>query len=326
MDDNISGFFGPVAGYAQPDPGTFTLIHTSKEGFFSLYRGERAGRFRAYKCLKPKWRSSLLHETMLKKEFETGYPLSHPNICETCAFLDLPELGPCIEMEWVDGITLEDFLRKGRPDAKTFRKLAAQLCDALTYLHNRQILHRDLKPSNVMVTHDGNNLKLIDFGLADRSDSSVLKAPAGTRRFVAPEVLEGHPGDVRSDIYSLGRLLEEMGGIPRRVVRKCLQTNPERRYRSVAEVREALLPGRSFPWWGIAAAVLLIGLLIFLLWPHPAPETPAPIPSRDTVFIQTAPVVETPLPQTKQSSPQKREEEDPDRIFRAATELLEKAL
>lgn len=326
MDDNISGFFGPVAGYGQPDPGTFTLFHTSAEGFFDLYRGERAGRFRAYKCLKPQWRDSLLHVTMLRKEFEIGYSLSHPNICATLAYMDLPELGPSIEMEWVDGVTLEAFLRQGRPDPGVFRKLASELCDALTYLHHRQILHRDLKPANIMVTHDGNDLKLIDFGLADRSDSSLLKAPAGTRRFVAPEVLEGHSGDVRSEIYSLGRVLEDMGGRPRRVIRKCLQMDPEKRYRSVQKVKEALLSGPRFPWWAVVLAVLALAASAFLLWPRHLPEAPVTVPSRDTVFIQSAPATEATQSRPKKSSPPKQEKEDLDQIFQQATDLFEKAL
>jgi len=326
MDDNISGFFGPVTGYGQPDLGTFTLFHASAEGFFDLYRGERAGRFHAYKCLKPQWRDSLLHETMLRKEFEIGYSLSHPNICATLAYMVLPELGPCIEMEWVDGVTLEAFLRQGRPDSGVFRKLASELCEALSYLHNRQVLHRDLKPTNIMVTHDGNNLKLIDFGLADRSDSCLLKAPAGTRRFVAPEILEGHSGDVRSEIYSLGRVLEDMGGGPRRVIRKCLQKEPEKRYRSVQDVKAALLARPRFPWWAFVLACLVLAASAFLFWPHPLPEVPVSAPSRDTVFIQSAPAGEAPHPQPKKSSPPKQEEEDLDRIFRQATDLFEKAL
>lgn len=330
MDDNNSGFFGPVSGYGQPDIGTFTLLSASEDGFFELYRGERAGRFRVYKCLRPQWRDSLLHETMLRKEFETGYSLRHANVCETYAYTVFPELGPCIEMEWIDGMTLEEHLKKGRPDERTFQQWAGELCEALEYIHSHQIVHRDLKPSNIMVTHDGMHIKLIDFSLADRADSAVLKVPAGTRRFVAPEVLEGHPGDVRSDLFSLGCVLGEMTGRHRPVIAKCLRRDPSERYRSAREVREALRSGRGVLWLLVILPVILtvVALLVFF---HPVPSAPepvsvpAPASVRDTVFIQTPPV-KAPSEHIKKSSPPKREEEDLERIFQQATDLFEKTL
>ena len=327
MDDNISGFFGPVTGYAQPASGTFTLLHASEEGFFELYRGERAGRFRIFKCLKPEWRGSLLHETMLKKEFEIGYSLRHPNIRETYAYTEHSDLGPCVEMEWIDGVTLDEYLQRGRPDGKTFRRWASELCDALSYLHSRQVVHRDLKPGNIMVTHGDGSIRLIDFGLADRADSSVLKAPAGTRRFVAPEVLAGSPADVRSDIYSLGMVLREMTSGHRRVLNRCLRKDPQKRYRSAKAVKEAL---NSRLWiYGLIAvlAVLLLAVLLFLLRPAPVSETEPSVPVRDTVVIL---MKEKPQehagqkPATK--APKSTKEEDLDRIFRQATDLFEENL
>jgi len=323
VDDNISGFFGPVSGYAQPDLGSFTLLHASEEGFSALYRGERAGRFRVYKCLKPQWRSSLLHETMLKKEFETGYSLRHPNICETCSYTDLPELGPAIEMEWVDGIPLDEYLLQGLPDERTFRRLSAELCDALYYLHSRQILHRDLKPSNIMVTHAGGHIKLIDFGLADRADSSVLKSPAGTRRFAAPEVLAGKPADVRSDIYALGLVLKGMTGRHKRVIDRCLQKNPDKRFASVSDVLEALRPQRGHWRAAIFLALLVALAALFFRLRFPEKDTlPAPPSVRDTVFVAVPKDMSAPPVRTQKKAPHGREE-DPDRIFRAATDLFE---
>ena len=108
MDDDISGFVGPVTDYGTPDSSSWTLIHSSEDGFYELYRGERAGWFRTYKCLKPEWRGQPLQEAMLKKEFELGYPLKHPNIRETYQYTYIEGLGNCIEMEWVDGCTLEE--------------------------------------------------------------------------------------------------------------------------------------------------------------------------------------------------------------------------
>lgn len=330
MDDNNSGFFGPVSGYGQPEIGTFTLLSASEDGFFELYRGERAGRFRVYKCLRPQWRDSLLHETMLRKEFETGYSLRHANVCETYAYTVFPDLGPCIEMEWIDGMTLEEYLKKGRPDEHLFQQWAGELCEALEYIHSHQIVHRDLKPSNIMVTHDGMHIKLIDFSLADRADSAVLKVPAGTRRFVAPEVLEGYAGDPRSDLYSLGCVLREMTGRHRPVIAKCLRRDPSERYRSAREVREALRSGRGVLWLLVILPVILtvVALLVFF---HPVPSAPepvsvpAPASVRDTVFIQ-APPVKTPSERIEKSSPPKREEEDLERIFQQATDLFEKTL
>lgn len=57
-----------------------------------------------------------------------------------------------------------------------------QTCAALDYIHRRQIIHRDLKPENIMLTGNGGNVKLIDFGYSDTDSYAVLKQPAGTRR------------------------------------------------------------------------------------------------------------------------------------------------
>jgi serine/threonine protein kinase len=325
MDDDISGFVRPVSDYAA-NPSTFTLIHSSAEGFCDLYRGERAGRINIYKCLKPQWRGVPLQEAILRKEFELCYPLKHPGISETYQYTCIDGLGNCIEMEWVDGETLDEFLKHGRPEEKEFKRMAAQLCDAISYIHSKQVLHRDLKPSNIMVTHAGHNVKLIDFGLADSSASAVLKAPAGTRNYMAPEVQAGGKSDIRSDIWSLGKVLGLMSLRHKAVVRKCTMSDPEKRYQSVAEVRDALSVRPIWPF--IAAVAVLAAALVLLLPPRKRqPERGDVKPSPDTVVVLLQPERDTILLPAKESKkPSVPKDEDLDRIFREASELLEEKL
>ncbi len=328
MDDSSSGFFGPLSEYSSPDRDTLSLLHDSQAGFFSLYRGERAGRFRVYKCLKPEWRNSPIHQAMLQKEFEIAYSLSHPNICQTTALTEIEGLGPCIEMEWIDGETLDAYLERGYPDKRTFLKLAAGLCDALEYIHKRQIVHRDLKPSNIMVTHDGGIVKVIDFSLADRNASSILKLPAGTLRYTAPEVLLGSPGTIYSDIYSLGAVLAQMATCRSRVAARCMQKDPLKRYASATDVKAALMPGSVNVWGilaGIAALAAIIVAAILSLRPTTVPETQrdASPSSTDTVFVKVQDTPEAKEPMYKAS---KQKTDNPDGILREITEMLEEKL
>ena len=83
-------------------------------------------------------------------------------------------VGPCIVMEYVDGETLVDYL-KTSPSNKEKKRVLNELLDALTFIHNHQVVHNDLKPDNILITHNGHNVKLIDFGYAD-GDFSLDKA------------------------------------------------------------------------------------------------------------------------------------------------------
>ena len=332
MDDDISGFVGAPPTFGEADLSSFTLIHSSEDGFFALYRGERAGLFRTYKCLKPQWRGNPLHEAMLKKEFELGYPLRHPNICETIQYTSIEGLGNCIEMEWIDGVTLREFLGRGRPDETLFRKMAGELCDALTYLHNRQTIHRDIKPSNIMVTHDGCSIKLIDFSLADSSRSALFKAPAGTRKYIAPEVLQERPADVRSDIWSLGMVLREMTCRHNRAISKCLRDKPEARWQSVQQLKEALLARNYSP---AIAALLLLGVVaaaILQPWKKPAAEDPGqhappPVVQSDTSAVPPVDSIQRTTPRKRNDAPKTdKKAEELDRIFQQATDLFEDRL
>ena len=239
------------------------LIHSSESGWSETWLIDKDGRFRILKALKPSFRGQARYESLLRKEYEIGYSLSHTAIREVYDFRNIPGLGNCIEMEWVDGVTLADFLSKGHPGKTILRKIAFQLCDALSYLHSKQIVHRDLKPSNILITHNGNYVKLIDFGLSDADSWSILKGPAGTESYAAPELLAGDPVDNRTDIWSLGKVITLLLPSERKIARKCMMENPVERFQDVDEVKAALERKRRI-WPLFLACAAALGIIVVL--------------------------------------------------------------
>ena len=208
------------------------------EGYTMLFRVRRYGRIHLLKALKPEYRGEEFYERALLKEFQMGYQLEHVNIRRTLGWENLEDIGNCILLEYVDGITLKELLDTGQLTKAQAHRIVEELCSALSYLHSKQMLHRDLKPSNVMVTHNGQHVKLIDFSLADSGDSCILKLPAGTPYYMAPEKSNS---DARSDIYSLGVMMGEMARLTgdeamRRVADRCAQPKPENRIASTEEL------------------------------------------------------------------------------------------
>lgn len=355
MQEETSAFFNSPEDASLNS--SLCLIHRSEKGCSEIWRADRMGRFRALKCLKEEYRGNRLYEDLLRKEFEIGYSLRHPGIVEFYGFVEEPGLGHCIEMEWVDGSTL-DALRKDKPlDRNLEDGILDEICDALSYLHMRGVVYRDLKPSNIMLTHDGHHVRLIDFGFSDSAGHSILKASAGTVSFAAPEVLAGGNADARSDIYSLGLVIGSLSDRHKVVVRKCCESNPQSRYASVAEVKEALHRRiRIWPWL-LAAAVVAVGIAIAALWPflsrtvesqpsqqpadametqihaateQPASADPVEVPKdQDAPKALTTPAAQTPSAQkskTKDATSNKEIKVDTtliDDLFRQATDLFE---
>lgn len=159
-----------------------------------------------------------------QREARTIAALNHPHICaihDVATFED----HDVIVMEFLDGETLEQRLRRGPIPAAELFAIAIAIAEALAAAHREGIIHRDLKPSNVMLTRSG--VKLLDFGIAkqreihkpDSTPSMGATATAlgtiegtlvGTVPYMAPEQLEMRPVDARTDIFAFGCVLYEM--------------------------------------------------------------------------------------------------------------------
>ena len=112
-----------------------------------------------------------------------------------------------IWMEYVRGRTLENVLAEGGPlGASEAALIGMDLCSALAAVHGAGLIHRDVKAQNVLREHGG-RIVLMDFGAGTESAGSALASPAGTPVYMAPELFNGAPPSVRSDIYALGVLL-----------------------------------------------------------------------------------------------------------------------
>lgn len=173
-----------------PVEDAFSNLHqcyVSISGHTRIFTATKYGKRFMLKCLKNDFLYTPIYRQALAKEFEIGQQLEHPNICRTIDLEKVDNLGTVVVMEYIDGYNLEQLIKKNALSAELARKIAGQLMDALEYMHNKQMIHRDLKPSNIMITHNGQNVKLIDFGLSDSDSFCVLKSPAGTSGYIAPE-------------------------------------------------------------------------------------------------------------------------------------------
>ena len=126
------------------------------------YRVKLYGKLHFLKRLKPEVAGDIRYQEALRKEFETGYQLEHPNLVRYISLDD-----DYILMEYVDGETLSTRLAT-QPDyfrnRKNTDKFLHQLLDVVGYLHSHQVLHLDLKPDNILLTRIGSDVKLIDLG------------------------------------------------------------------------------------------------------------------------------------------------------------------
>lgn len=239
------------------------LLYSNPATHSELYEATRFGKRFILKALKQEYRTNNLYRGMLLNEFDVGYSLSHQNIAQTLSYECVEPLGEVIIIEYVDGITLRQALEKGRLSSAITRKVIAELCDALHYMHSLQVVHRDIKPENIMLTHNGHNVKLIDFGLACIDSQTLFKQPAGTRRYASPELLDGKHVDNRSDIYALGAIITLLAHTARerRVAKRCLSYERDARYADALLVKQALMPSMMRRYiFATLSLILVVGV------------------------------------------------------------------
>lgn len=184
-----------------------------------LYRGKRYGRWFILKGLTKEQQSLTDFRLQQEREFRLGMQLVHPNIVATYSLEEVPDIGRYIILEAVDGETLDRWLAT-KPNGQKRKRVLMQLLDAVEYLHSRQLVHHDLKPGNILITRNGENMKLIDFGLSDTDDSAT---PA--------------PNDLQDDLFRLADLIDLLhlrGYKP--VACACRK----RHYKNIAELRRGI--------------------------------------------------------------------------------------
>lgn len=172
----------------------------------------------AVKILKDEYSNDADFVRRFKNESKAIAVLSHPNIVKVYD-VSFGEKVQYIVMEYVDGITLKEYIQKQHiitwNDAVFF---TTQILRALQHAHDKGIVHRDIKPQNIILLPNG-NIKVTDFGIArfSRTETKTLTENAfGSVHYISPEQAKGEFTDERADIYSVGVVLYEMlaGKVP----------------------------------------------------------------------------------------------------------------
>ena len=242
----------------------------------------RLSRQVAIKVLKEEYSSDKNFVMKFRAEAQSAAGLSHPNIVNVYDVGEDEGLH-YIVMELVAGITLKKFIeRKGKLELKEAVGIAIQIAQGMEAAHANHIIHRDIKPQNIIISKEG-KVKVTDFGIAKAATSNTIAAgqAVGSVHYISPEQARGGYSDEKSDIYSLGVTLYEMisGKMPfaadntvsvallhineeavplreldpeipasiEKIVQKCMQKKPERRYLTATELIADLRKAVSEP-------------------------------------------------------------------------------
>ena len=241
-------------------------------GMADVYKAKchKLNRYVAIKVLKPEFCEDKTFVAKLRAEAQSAAGLVHSNIV---SIYDTGEENGIyyIVMELVEGITLKKYIeKKGKLGVREAVSVAIQVAQGIEAAHKHHIVHRDIKPQNIIISKEG-KVKVTDFGIARAASSNTINSSVmGSVHYISPEQARGGYSDARSDIYSLGITIFEMltGTVPfdgdstvavavqhiqdeipapstvvadiplsiDRIVIKCTQKKPDRRYQTAAEL------------------------------------------------------------------------------------------
>ncbi len=219
--------------------GGYKLVRRIGEGGMGeVYLAEQLTMHRtvALKILHNKWADDEEFRKRFLLEARAAGKLNHQNLIQVYD-VNKYQGKYYFSMEFIDGVTVEDLIRhEGALPVEKVIDICMQVCQALKYLANHNIVHRDIKPANIMVTKDG-TVKLGDFGFIQSVwDAELMQegTTIGTPDYISPEQARGERNlDVRSDIYSLGASLFHMltgktlfQGSCSKVMRDHIETTP----------------------------------------------------------------------------------------------------
>ena len=245
----------------------------SSQGYCMIVKCRKGDQTVVLKTLKDAYRERALLRNALKREFKQCQRLNHSGIVRYQGLVEVDGYGLCIEEEYVEGRTLQAYLKESHTDDEKLG-IINQIADALRYAHQQEVIHRNLKPSNVLVANQGDYVKLIDFSVLSPED---VKLTADTTRFMAPEIKdETMAADGTADIYSLGTIMKVMGLTLAYsdVIKRCCAFKRSDRYSNIDEFLADLNnegPSFTMPKIGkgtvmlalIAAVVIGVGILLY---------------------------------------------------------------
>ena len=245
----------------------------SSQGYCMIVKCRKGDQTVVLKTLKDAYRERALLRNALKREFKQCQRLNHAGIVRYQGLVEVDGYGLCIEEEYVEGRTLQAYLKESHTDDEKLG-IINQIADALRYAHQQGVIHRNLKPSNVLVANQGDYVKLIDFSVLSPED---VKLTADTTRFMAPEIKdETMAADGTADIYSLGTIMKVMGLTLAYsdVIKRCCAFKRSDRYSNIDEFLADLNnegPSFTMPKIGkgtvmlalIAAVVIGVGMLLY---------------------------------------------------------------
>ena len=181
-----SAFFPPADTNHTFSGNTHEPVLLHSTGLSNLYRICKDGKYYIFKTSK----SNNKHvRQLLKREYEIGKECSHPNIVSMIAYEEDATLGEGILMEYIEGRTLSEFLNEA-PTLSLRCKIFSELLSAIIYIHQKGLVHNDIKPDNILISTNGNSLKLLDFGLSDSDAHYALHTLGCSSKYASPELIK----------------------------------------------------------------------------------------------------------------------------------------
>ena len=262
MSEKIIPSNEPAQAASEPIKASYTEYTVlSSQGYCQFVKCKKGDHPVVLKGLKEAYRERVLLRNALKREFKQCQRLNHPGIVRYQGLVDVEGYGLCIEEEYVDGRTLQAYLKESHTDDEKIA-IVNQIADALRYAHQQGVAHRNLKPSNILITKQGDHVKLIDFNVLSLDD---VKPTADTTRFMAPELKdETMTADGTADIYSLGTIMKVMGLTLAysEVIKRCCAFKRSDRYSDIDEfLADFNHDGSSFSMPKIGKGTVVIGLI-----------------------------------------------------------------